>query len=69
MKIAQIHSHLNGHEWLLVHKPAIWREIESTIKAVNALKLKTKRSKEKTKKGRKVYAPRRLNKEFAKSFQ
>ncbi len=27
MKIAQIYFHLNGVEFLVVHKPALWREI------------------------------------------
>ncbi len=28
MKIAETYSHLNGLEFLLVHKPDLWREIQ-----------------------------------------
>lgn len=31
LKIEKLHSHLNGHEWLLVHQPGIWKEIERVI--------------------------------------
>lgn len=69
MKIQQIYSHLNGEEFLIVHKPALWQEIQGVIKAVDAEKCKTKISKEKTKKGRILYSPLVLNKLFAAEFQ
>ena len=31
MKIVETYSHLNGLEYLLVHKPNLWREIQSVI--------------------------------------
>lgn len=64
MKIAALHSHLNGHEWILVHEKKMWREIEETVESINAEKYKTKVSDEKTKKGKLLYAPRELNKAF-----
>lgn len=64
MKIAALHSHLNGHEWLLVHEKNIWKEIEGTIKNIDAAKYKTKVSDEKTMKGKLLYAPIELNKAF-----
>lgn len=68
MKIVQRHSHLNGWEYLMVHQPQIWREIEATIKAVDAEKCRTKRSEEARKQGRLLYSPIDLNKEFTETF-
>lgn len=48
MKITEQYSHLNGLEYLLVHKPNLWEEIKSVISGINAEKCKTKLSKEKT---------------------
>jgi len=45
MRIVAKHTHLNGHEWLLVHEKKIWREIETIIEQVDAKKYKTKVSK------------------------
>jgi hypothetical protein len=38
MKIVEKYSHLNGLEYLLVHKPELWNEIENVIKTVDAEK-------------------------------
>ena len=59
MKIETIYSHLNGHEWMLVHQPKIRKEIEAVIRNVDANKLKTKISKEKGMTGRALFAPKR----------
>jgi len=64
MKIAEKYSHLNGLEFLLVHKPALWKEIQSVVSAVNAEECKTKVSKEKTMKGKVLYSPIDLNASF-----
>jgi hypothetical protein len=64
VRITEVYSHLNGQEFLLVHKPALWKEIKQVIKAVDAEKCKTKISKEKTKKGRTLYSPIALNADF-----
>src|SRR5574341_797479 len=64
-----MYSHLNGHEWLLVHEKHIWEEIESTIRVVDANKYRTKISKEKTRPGKPVYAPIEINKAFAKRLK
>jgi hypothetical protein len=49
MKIAATYSHLNGLEFLLVHHPERWKEIQSVIGSVDAEKCRTKASKEKRK--------------------
>lgn len=64
MKIVETYSHLNGLEFLLVHKPKLWAEIQNVIKSVNAEKCKTKVSKEKTMKGKILYSPIDMNKSF-----
>jgi hypothetical protein len=61
MKIAEKYSHLNGFEYLLVHKPDLWQEIESVINSIDAEKCKTKVSQEKTKKGKLLYSPIEMN--------
>lgn len=64
MKIAETYSHLNGLEFLLVHKSGLWKEIQQVIGAVDAEKCRTKVSKEKTMKGRMLCSPIDLNKNF-----
>jgi len=64
MKIVETYSHLNGLEFLLVHKKSLWKEIQTVIKEINANKCKIKVSKEKTMKGRLLYSPIEMNKNF-----
>lgn len=64
MKIVEKYSHLNGLEFLLVHKPELWQEIESVIHSIDAEKCKTKISKEKTKSGKLLYSPIDMNAVF-----
>jgi len=64
MQIIETYSHLNGLEFLLVHKPALWKEIQDVISAVDANKCRTKVSKEKTMKGNLLFSPIDMNAEF-----
>jgi hypothetical protein len=64
MKIIETYSHLNGLEFLLVHKPSLWREIKLVIANVDAQKCKTKVSKEKTMTGKLLYSPIEMNTNF-----
>ncbi len=68
MKITQIYSHLNGVEFLMVHKPDLWNEIQNAIRNVDASKAFEKVSKEKTMPGRILYSPSKLNKLFKEEF-
>jgi hypothetical protein len=68
MKIAQKYSHLNGEEYILVHKKNLYAEILSTIESISANQFMTKISKEKTMPGKKLYSPVDLNKEFNEKF-
>ena len=64
MKIIEKYSHLNGLEFLMVHKPQLWDEIQKVITSIDAEKCKTKVSKEKTMKGKLLYSPIDMNNEF-----
>jgi len=64
MTIAETYSHLNGLEFLIVHKPALWQEIQEVISLVEAAKCKTKVSREKTMKGRLLFSPIDMNRAF-----
>ena len=66
MKIAEIYSHLNGLEYLFVHKKKLWEELKTVVSSVDAEKCETKKSKEKTKRGKTLYSPIEMNEEFKK---
>ena len=68
MRIGALYSHLNGHEWLLVHRKGIWNEIVEVIGAVNAAECRTKVSKEKGMEGRLLYSPQEMNRRFKEEF-
>lgn len=69
MRIVEHYSHLNGLEYLMVHKPALWDEIKKVIANVDATQFKTKVSKEKTMTGKMLYAPIEMNKAMDAEFQ
>jgi hypothetical protein len=64
MKIAKIYSHLNGLEFLLVHKKKLWKEVQAVIGRVDAAACKTKVSEEAGMKGKLLFSPKDLNKAF-----
>jgi hypothetical protein len=68
MKIVYEYSHLGGSEILLVRYPQINEEINAVIASVGAVG-KTKVSREKTMRGRLLYAPRDLNARFCEEFR
>ena len=68
MKLAQYYSHLNGLEFLLVHKPSLWQEIIDVIQNVDASSTLTKISSEKTRQGKLLYSPSALNTLFKDEF-
>lgn len=69
MKIIQSYSHLNGLEFLLVHKKNLWQEICDVIEKVDAKSALTKISSEKNKQGELLYSPAELNKSFKNEFE
>lgn len=69
MKIVERYSHLNGLEFLQVHHPEIWKDVEDVIASVDASKCRTKISREKTKNGKILYAPKEMNKRIGAAFR
>ena len=69
MQIAALYSHLNGEEYLIVHRPTLWKEVKSVIAKVDAEACRTKVSGEKSRKGRTLYSPIDLNRTFKKNFE
>lgn len=69
MKIVERYSHLNGEEYLLVHRPELWQELLGVIEAVDAKACKDKVSQEKTRQGRMLYSPKSLNRAMAAGFK
>lgn len=68
MNIASYYSHLNGLEYLLVHKKSLWTEIQEVIALTDAEGCRTKVSKEKTMKGKMLYSPVDMNKAMKSQF-
>jgi hypothetical protein len=64
MKIAEIYSHLNGLEFLLVHNKPLWTEILQVIAAVDGKACRTKVSKEKGMIGELKFSPIEMNARF-----
>lgn len=69
MKIVETYSHLNGLEFLLVHKPKLWREVQQVISSIDGEICKTKVSKEKTMRGKLLYSPIDMNKAFKEELE
>ena len=69
MRIVEHYSHFNGLEYIMVHKPALWDEIQQVVANVDAMRFKTKVSKESTMRGRMLYAPIEMNKAMDAEFQ
>ena len=66
MKVVKVYSHLNGLEYLLVHKKHLWSEIQGVIESVDAEACRTKVSNEARMKGRLKYSPKDMNSGFDK---
>lgn len=63
MKIANIYSHLNGYEHMIVHHNDLWEEIVAAIESIDA-NAYTKISKAKATKGKVLYDQTQLNARF-----
>ena len=67
MKVVYEYSHLGGSEILQVHHPDIARQIYHVIDIVTAER--TKESREKTMRGRLLYSPVGMNRQFKEEFR
>ena len=68
MRISEKYSHLNGEEYLLVHKPQLWDEVQDVIRSVDAEACRTKKSEERAKMGKTVLSPVDMNAAFKREF-
>ena len=69
MQIGARYSHLNGEEYLLVHRKTLWKEVLAVISDVDASACQTKISNEKTMLGRLLYSPEDMNEAFKEGFE
>ena len=69
MRIAAKYSHLNGEEYLLVHKPHLWIEVQDIIDKVDADSHRTKVSRERRSEGNLLFAPKEINRAFKTGFK
>ena len=64
MQIKARYSHLNGEEYLIVHRKQLWEEVQAVIAGVDAFACRTKISLEKTMRGRTLFSPGDMNDAF-----
>jgi hypothetical protein len=69
MKIVKTYSHLNGLEYLMVHRKKLWREVEGVIADVDAGACRTKVSKEARMRGELKFSPIEINRMFAQRLE
>ena len=69
MQIKARYSHLNGEEYLIVHRKQLWEEVQTVIAEVDAFSCRTKVSREKTMQGKMLFSPADMNQAFKGSFQ
>jgi hypothetical protein len=68
VRIVTHYSHLNGLEFLLVHKPQLWEEITGVIRGIDAIACRTKISKEKRTMDQVFYSPIAMNDAMSAAF-
>ncbi len=66
MKASEVYSHLNGLEYLMVHKRPLWDSVLRVIGDVDAEGCRTKRSNEKGMVGKMLFSPIDMNREFSR---
>lgn len=69
MRLVRTYSHLNGLEYLLVHRKNQWDHVCSIIERVDAGACRTKISREKRMMGQVKYSPKEMNRRFTELFR
>ena len=69
MRVKARYSHLNGEEYLLVHRKYLWEEVQDVIAGVDALACCTKVSREKTMRGKMLFSPVDMNRAYKDGLQ
>ena len=67
MKITKIYSHINGLEYLKVHKSLLLKEVQQIIRSIDAEKCRTETTGRKIK-GKNLYSPIKVNTAFKNEF-
>ena len=65
MTVQEVYSHLNGLEYLLVHRKSLWESVLEVVRAIDATACRIKQSKEKGMVGKMLYSPVEMNREFS----
>ncbi len=69
MQIKACYTHLNGEEYLLVHRKQLWEEVQTVISEVDADACRTKISREKATLGKKLFSPTDMNRAFREGLR
>ena len=69
MQIKNRYSHLNGEEYLLVHRKELWEEVQAAIAGIEDSACRTKVSRERTLRGRLLFSPTDMNQAFKERFR
>ena len=69
MDIGAKYSHLNGEEYLLVHRKELWEEVQEVISNVDAKACKKKVSRERRMQGKMLYSPKDMNIAFKRGLE
>ena len=65
MQIKARYSHLNGEEYMLVHRNHLWEEVQAVIGEIDAFACRTKVSRERTMQGKMLFSPTDMNRAFS----
>lgn len=65
MTVQEVYSHLNGLEYLLVHRKSLWESVLEVVRAIDATACRIKQSKENGMVGKMLYSPVEMNREFS----
>ena len=68
MKLVETYSHLNGLEYLLVHRAELWEEVKTVVEQIDAEECRNKISEEIRMKGKRLYGPKDMNRHFKAAF-
>ncbi len=59
---------MNGYEYLLVHRPQLWHDVQQVIESVDAEEFRTKKSTAKQIQGKLLYDPKSINNALRQKF-
>ena len=69
MQVKARYSHLNGEEYLLVHRKELWEEVQAVISRIDGEACRTKVSRERTMPGKLLFSPADMNRAFKEEFR